>query len=965
MKDTFTEQQREIVARKMGYDGPMSMFDTFLNSTPDTAQKYASITDKYVQRMNKGGAVSKFAAGGLQGTVDQWFTDNPGATPQQVADAIKSAGGLESNPGLADILASRYETTPDVISSNYNTLTTAPAATTTAPAATTAAPAATTTAPAATTAAPAATTTAPAATTAAPTIGTAPVNVATSLATAWDAYSANPTLANKTALNNLITTNKVSETQLKNLFPGITDASLRTISDAGVSLYTPTVAENLAGAWAAYESNATPANLAAVKQMVIDNKLTAAQLKTMYPSLSDEDIASAGAQIGGFYKAPLQNAQVVELQGLMDKWKTNQTSQTASAINQYIADNQITKSDFLELFPNMDIDEAVAFGAKFYEDASTKKADELALLNKDLTTLQGQIATLTAKLTSTTDETEKAALQTQIDTLTKNITSTKTQIVQADKPVPGLASKITAALNAATEEQKLATQLAPATATTAKQTLAGPAATAAAPTATTAAQMTASTATPDITTALADVEAAKGAVSSAAQVTAATQTPSTTALAGLQGAQLDTAQQAALQTRTAQAGEMVSGSTVDQTRVEAELAKNVAAQGTVTEDMTVQGQLAKLTANFDASNPPAWAAGSLRAAAAQMAARGLSASSMAGQAMVQAALEAATPVAAADAKVFQDMGLANLSNRQQIAVLTAQQRATFLGQEFDQNFQTRVLNAAKVSDIANQNFSAAQQVALENARLAQSVDLANLSNDQAVVMANAAQMATLETANLNNRQQAAVANAQAFLQMDMANLSNEQQTVLFKSQQLTNSMLADTAAANAAKQFNATSQNQTDQFFAGLTTQVAQFNATQTNAINQFNTDQANTIAKFNADVQNQRDAFNAQNRLVIDQSNAQWLREISTANTAATNAANTANAQLSQQMTLAEYNNMLQLYRDQMTFAWQSAQNDLDRATKISTAQISGNAQEGAAETSANGQMMNTAVTAVAAFAI
>ena len=52
-----------------------------------------------------------------------------------------------------------------------------------------------------------------------------------------------------------------------------------------------------------------------------------------------------------------------------------------------------------------------------------------------------------------------------------------------------------------------------------------------------------------------------------------------------------------------------------------------AATATPSAQATVQGQLAQLTANFDAKNPPGWAAGALRAATQQMAARGLGASS--------------------------------------------------------------------------------------------------------------------------------------------------------------------------------------------------------------------------------------------------------------------------------------------------------------------------------------------------
>ena len=45
---------------------------------------------------------------------------------------------------------------------------------------------------------------------------------------------------------------------------------------------------------------------------------------------------------------------------------------------------------------------------------------------------------------------------------------------------------------------------------------------------------------------------------------------------------------------------------------------------------------------FEGGNTPAWAAGSMRAATATLAARGLGASSLAGQAIVQAAMEAAS-----------------------------------------------------------------------------------------------------------------------------------------------------------------------------------------------------------------------------------------------------------------------------------------------------------------------------------
>jgi len=364
-----------------------------------------------------------------------------------------------------------------------------------------------------------------------------------------------------------------------------------------------------------------------------------------------------------------------------------------------------------------------------------------------------------------------------------------------------------------------------------------------------------------------------------------------------------------------------------------------AATASPSQKSTVQGQLENLYSDFDAAAPPAWASGAMRAANSAMAARGLSASSLAGQAVVQATMEAAIPIAQADASIFATFEQTNLSNRQQRAMLAAQQRAAFIGQEFDQAFQARVANAARIADVANLNFNAEQQVILENSRIANTFELQNLSNKQALVMAEAASLSQLDMANLNNRQQAAVQNAQNFLQVDMANLSSRQQTTMFKAQSSIQSIFTDAAATNAARQFNATSQNQTDQFFAGLSTQVNQFNSSQSNAMEQFNIGQANAINQFNTNIANQRDQFNAQNQLVIAQSNAQWRRQIATADTAALNRQNEFNASAALGVSNQAYANIQQFTRDIMFKAIESSENALDRETRIATAIFNANA--------------------------
>jgi len=183
-----------------------------------------------------------------------------------------------------------------------------------------------------------------------------------------------------------------------------------------------------------------------------------------------------------------------------------------------------------------------------------------------------------------------------------------------------------------------------------------------------------------------------------------------------------------------------------------------------------------------------------------------------------------------------------------------------------------------------------------------------------------------------------------FCSMDMANLSNQQQTDLFKAQQRTQSLFTDQAAANAARQFNATSQNQVDQFFANLGQQTSQFNATQANAQAQFNAGQANTVERFNAEMNNQRDQFNAQNQIVIAQSNAQWRRQIATADTAAVNRANELNASAVLDISKTAYDNLWSYYADSMEYAWKAADNELDRMNNLAMAQLSADATTTAA---------------------
>ena len=527
------------------------------------------------------------------------------------------------------------------------------------------------------------------------------------------------------------------------------------------------------------------------------------------------------------------------------------------------------------------------------------------------------------------------------ETTTDEVETTDEEATPAESPL-GSAAKVTKAITSdprkltvkadVVADKGTGTDIATGTgqagsATTATTTTAAQAPDAVASTATDAATVDPTAAAGAVDASLKGATAATGEVSDAATMDAAQGDPTKMAQLKLDAAQGEAATVEGAPTRVLETGELVSGTTVDSQKVQD-------IYGTEKlEAASVKDEMASLMEDFEGGATPAWAAGAMRGATAAMAARGLSASSMAGMAIVQAAMESALPIAQMDA-----------SNKQEVAMESARQRANFLNMEFTQEFQAKVQNAAKISEIANMNFTAQQQVALENAKMAQTMNLANLSNRQAKVMADAAAMTGMDMANLNNRQQAQLQNAQAFLQMDMTNLSNEQQMSMFKAQERVNTILSDTAAANAAKQFNATSENQTNQFFSTLATQVSQFNSEQKNAMSRFNAGETNALARFNADQENARDQFNATNHLVVAQANAQWAQSVTTAENAANNQANRDAALAANNLTMTAYNNIVQRERDVLAWAWQSGENAAQRDANIAVAKIQAEASAAAA---------------------
>lgn len=283
---------------------------------------------------------------------------------------------------------------------------------------------------------------------------------------------------------------------------------------------------------------------------------------------------------------------------------------------------------------------------------------------------------------------------------------------------------------------------------------------------------------------------------------AASMTPQQLAALELEAAQTNNTKVGDAATREVTAGELVGGSAVDQVRANA--ASQVdAVTGEATGGALMKNQMADLMTEFEGGQTPAWAAGAMRSAQEMLAKRGLGASSVAGQAVVQAAMEAAMPIAQVDSQTQALFQRENLTRKQEAALASAKYRADFLGQEFNQEFQAKVKNATTIGEIAKTNLTHQQQIVLEESRVANSVNLANLSARNAKVLADSAALSQVDLTNLTNAQQANITNANLGTSANLANLDASTKKLLSDASGLTSAQLANLGNEQASTLQNA------------------------------------------------------------------------------------------------------------------------------------------------------------------
>ena len=319
--------------------------------------------------------------------------------------------------------------------------------------------------------------------------------------------------------------------------------------------------------------------------------------------------------------------------------------------------------------------------------------------------------------------------------------------------------------------------------------------------------------------------------------------------------------QTAAQITAAQVGSNIPTMTAAQGTVTQPM---TAAQGAITSDATVKGQLESLQTEVSTAlasgNPlPVWARGAAKATEAAMANRGLSASSMAAEALAEGIMQSAIPIAAADAATYKQMIFQNLSNNQQAAITNAQ--------------------AYLKMDLAN--LSNRQQANLQNINTRQTFLLSDQAASNAAFQFNASSQNQVNqfydklstTIADQNAARADAMNKFAEAEKSKINALNAQNTIAVNE--------ANAKREATLNQYNATLENQRQQFNTNNQKEIDQSNVVWRRAINTANTAAVNAANQANA-----QNLLNLSN-WALSSLWQQWRDEASWVNTSSENQEN------------------------------------------------------------------------------
>ena len=348
------------------------------------------------------------------------------------------------------------------------------------------------------------------------------------------------------------------------------------------------------------------------------------------------------------------------------------------------------------------------------------------------------------------------------------------------------------------------------------------------------------------------------------------------------------------------------------------------------EEALVSTQIEGLLEGMEKGEVPMWANPAVSAVNQMLAQRGLSASTVGRDALFNAIIQSAMPIAQSNAQAIQ----ASVAQSKNIEAQEAAQNAQMAQEKAMQN-------ASVTFQMDMANFNAQQQAAVTNAKFFQTVALTETNNRQQAAVQNAVITSQENIAEADMQTRARINNANAFLKMDMANLNNEQQAKMIEAQIENERILSNQSAENLMKQFNITEQNKVDMFMTNIQKETEMANAAAANDMSRFNIAQENAaearrvdrevdVEKFNAQMRQdidkanaeykfRRESWNATNAAAVQAANVAWRRRSNEVNTAAQNAVNMQNAMNSFSLTPQALSFLWQEQRDIADHDWKS----------------------------------------------
>ena len=316
-------------------------------------------------------------------------------------------------------------------------------------------------------------------------------------------------------------------------------------------------------------------------------------------------------------------------------------------------------------------------------------------------------------------------------------------------------------------------------------------------------------------------------------------------------------------------------------QIDAEPVEVQAAVAALPTEALVSSQMETLIAGIEEGATPAWARPAVSRVEEMLAQRGLGASTVGRDALFNAIIQTALPMAQNNAQALQQRAAQNLSNEQQANLEEARLDMT-----------RRMTNVANRQTSESQSAQMAQQIAVQQGQFRQEA-----------VMATAQIQQQTRMQNLQNQQEQARINAQQQQQMSLSNLANAQQIEVMdlqiESERLKDQMSAEQQGKLAVFQTAANFMAQN----AAFTQDMNKANLSSEEKVNLANLQALNQAGAENLSAEMQTEMANLQSKMQVGITNANLANAMGISQLSADQAIAISNAQTVAGLDMSQFN--------------------------------------------------------------